>query len=60
MPGHDPISCPYCKRSSTRHTVRSQTRIFRDLECEQCGGFFRIDRATGKLVARLTTQEKIQ
>jgi transcription elongation factor Elf1 len=59
MSNHDPISCPYCKRSSTKHVVLSQTRIFRDLDCDKCGGSFRIDRATGRLVARLTTSKEM-
>jgi hypothetical protein len=57
MNGHDPITCPYCKLTA-HHTVHSQTRIFRDLKCGRCGGEWRIDRATGKLVTRLATKER--
>jgi hypothetical protein len=52
--------CAYCATRRLPVLQRVFSRVYAEWECPECGGHWRTDAVTGKLIARLSVPEQIE
>ena len=52
--------CPFCNTRKLPVLNHVWSRVYADWDCPECGGTWRTDAATGKLITRVTTPESLE